>query len=186
MRDVYTLPEYQTGRRIPGSKHIRTRLKLNWQLSSIDPSGLDTSDIMAGERIIEWKGMPDSRPMGRVLSIGEDGNMEVVIYFYALEDATFEPTTVPKVTEQQGNRRITARGAAGRGHRVETMLAGCYAGVISGAVPYEARRAFLTAGQFEHGEGGLGQRLTIHAQNAQADDAALYGDRWSEAFHCRN
>ena len=104
---VYTLPEYQTGRRIPGGKRIRTRLKLNWQFSSIDPSGLDTSDFMAGDRIIEWKGTPDSRPMGRVLSIGEDGNMEVVIYFDALEDATFEPTTVPSVTEQQGNRRIT-------------------------------------------------------------------------------
>ena len=126
MRDVYTLPEYQTGRRIPGGKHIRSRLKLNWQLSSIDPNGLDTSDFMVGERIIEWKGTPDSRPMGRVLSIDEHGNMEVVIYFDALEDATFEPTTVPKVTEQQGNRRITREALLVGGHRVETLLAGCY------------------------------------------------------------
>ena len=81
--------------------------------SSIDPSGLDTSDFMAGERIIRWKGTPDTRPMGRVLSIDERGNIELVIYFDGLEDATFEPTTVAKVTEQQGNLRITRRQAGG-------------------------------------------------------------------------
>ena len=115
-RDIYTLPEYQTGRRIPGGKRIRTRLKLNWQFSSIDPNDLDTSYFMAGERIIRWKSAPDKRPVGRVLSIDEHGNMEVVIHFDGLEDATFEPETVATVTEQQSNRRIK-RGAADRGHR---------------------------------------------------------------------
>ncbi len=57
--------------------------------------------------------------MGRVLSIDEHSNMEVVIIFDGLEGPTFEATTVPKVSEQQGNRRIAARGASGRGHRVE-------------------------------------------------------------------
>ena len=45
--------------------------------------------------------------MGRVLSIDEHSNMEVVIIFDGLEGPTFEATTVPKVSEQQGNRRIT-------------------------------------------------------------------------------
>ena len=46
--------------------------------SSIDPNGPDTSDFMAGERIIRWKGTPDKRPMGRVFSIDEHDNMGVV------------------------------------------------------------------------------------------------------------
>ena len=50
--------------------------------------------------------------MGRVLSIDEDGNIETVIYFEGLLEATFEPATT---RGQNPARRRGARGVAESG-----------------------------------------------------------------------
>ncbi len=94
MRDVYALPEHQTGRPIPGGKRIRTQLRLNWKFSSIDPRSLDTLYFMEQtDRTIHWKGSPDKTPMGRVLAIDAEGWIEVIAYYECVIDGVLEPAT---------------------------------------------------------------------------------------------